>query len=169
MLMLHPAHLPDGPLMAVDPGEKTLGIAVCDAKRTLVTPVTTIQRVKFTPDVQALLKLYDDRKCAGLVVGLPLHMDGGDGRRAQSSRSFVTNLLRLRDLPVVYQDERLSTFAATEALIEAGVKPSARKSYVDAQAAAVILEAALLRIKEGAPRFGGGPDSSGDTSGDTRP
>ncbi|MGJ3230326.1 MAG: Holliday junction resolvase RuvX [Oceanicaulis sp.] len=155
MLMLHPAHLPAGPLMAVDPGDKTLGIAVCDAARTTVTPVTTIQRVKFTPDVEALLKLYDARKCAGLIVGLPLHMDGGDGRRAQSARSFVTNLLRLRDLPVAYQDERLSTFAATEALIEAGVKPSARKGFVDAQAASVILEAALLRIKQGAPRPAG--------------
>jgi putative Holliday junction resolvase len=166
MLMLHPAQLPSGALMAVDPGEKTLGIAVCDAARSLVTPVTTIQRVKFTPDAQALLKLYDERKCAGLIVGLPLHMDGGNGKRAQSSRSFVTNLLRLRDLPVAYQDERLSTFAATEALIEAGVKPSARKAYVDAQAAAVILEAALLRIKEGAPRFGGDP---GDTAGGDTP
>lgn len=158
MLMLHPAHLPDGPLMAVDPGDKTLGIAVCDSARTTVTPVTTIKRVKFTPDAEALLRLYDERGCKGLVVGLPLHMDGGDGRRAQSSRSFVTNLLRLRDLPVAYQDERLSTFAATESLIEAGVKPSARKDFVDAQAAAVILEAAIMRIKEGAPR----PDGTGD-------
>lgn len=155
--------------MAVDPGDKTLGIAVCDRARTTVTPVTTIQRVKFTPDAQALLKLYDDRKCAGLIVGLPLHMDGGDGKRAQSSRSFVTNLLRLRDLPVAYQDERLSTFAATEALIEAGVKHADHKAFVDAQAAAVILEAALLRIKEGAPRFGGDPEETpgSDSSGDT--
>lgn len=138
--------------MALDPGSKTLGIAVCDAARTVVTPVTTIQRVKFTPDAEALLALYDERDCKGLIVGLPLHMDGGDGRRAQSARSFVTNLLRLRDLPVAYQDERLSTFAATESLIEAGVKPSLRKSMVDAQAAAVILDAALGRIREGAPR-----------------
>jgi putative Holliday junction resolvase len=158
MIFLHPALLPAGPLMAVDPGSKTLGIAVCDAARTVVTPVTTIQRVKFTQDAEALLALYDARKCAALIVGLPLHMDGGDGKRAQSSRSFATNLLRLRDLPIVYQDERLSTFAATEYLIEAGVKPSLRKSMVDAQAAAVILQAALERIKEGAPKpENGGP------------
>lgn len=158
MIFLHPALLPAGPLMAIDPGSKTLGVAVCDAARTVVTPVTTIQRVKFTADAQALLALYDDRKCAGLVIGLPLHMDGGDGKRAQSSRSFATNLLRLRDLPIVYQDERLSTFAATESLIEAGVKPSQRKAMVDAQAAAVILEAALGRIAEGVPRSeDGGP------------
>lgn len=152
MIFLHPALLPDGPLMAIDPGSKTIGVAVCDGARRVVTPVTTIERVKFTPDAQALLSLYDARSCAGLIVGLPLHMDGGDGRRAQSSRSFVTNLLRLRDIPVAYQDERLSTFAATEALIEAGVKASDHKAMVDAQAAAVILDSALERIQEGAPR-----------------
>lgn len=152
MIFLHPALLPDGPLMAIDPGTKTLGVAVCDGARSVVTPVTTIERVKFTPDAQALLKLYDERKCTGLVVGLPLHMDGGDGRRAQSARSFVTNLLRLRDLPVVYQDERLSTFAAGEALLEAGIKHADHKAVIDAQAAAVILQSALERIAEGAPR-----------------
>jgi len=135
--------------MAIDPGTKTLGVAVSNSERTLVTPLTTIKRVKFTPDAEALLALYDERECAGLIVGLPLHMDGGDGRRAQSSRSFVTNLLRLRDLPVAYQDERLSTFAATESLIDAGVKPSHRKDFVDAQAAAVILESAIGRINQG--------------------
>lgn len=149
MIFLHPALLPDGPLMAVDPGSKTLGIAVCDAARTVVTPLTTILRIKFTADATTLLELFDQRQCRGLIVGLPLHMDGGDGRRAQSSRSFVTNLLRLRDLPVAYQDERLSTFAATESLIEAGVKPSLRKSKVDSQAAAVILESAIGRIRDG--------------------
>lgn len=149
MLFLDPALLPAGPLMAIDPGTKTLGVAVSNTDRTLVTPLTTIQREKFTKDAEALLALYDARGCKGLIVGLPLHMDGGDGRRAQSSRSFVTNLLRLRDLPVAYQDERLSTFAATESLIEAGVKPSHRKDFVDAQAAAVILESAIARINQG--------------------
>jgi putative Holliday junction resolvase len=151
MLMLHPAFLPKGPLMSVDQGEKTLGLAVCDAARTLVTPLTTILRTKFTYDAEELFALYDERKCIGLIMGLPVHMDGGDGRRAQSARSFVTNLLRLRDIPVAYQDERLSTFAATEALIDAGVKPSHRKSKVDSQAAAIILEGALARIAEGPP------------------
>ena len=149
MLMLDPAHLPAGPLMGVDPGSKTLGLAVCNAERTVVTPLETILRTKFTHDAAALFELYDERRCTGLVVGLPLHMDGGDGRRAQSARSFVTNLLRLRDLPVVYQDERLSTFAAMERLAEADVKPSQRKDRVDAQAAALILEAAIRRIGEG--------------------
>ncbi|TGY91845.1 MULTISPECIES: Holliday junction resolvase RuvX [Marinicauda] len=147
MLFLDPAHLPAGPLMGVDPGSKTLGIAVCNSARTLVTPLTTIQRTKFTADAQALLALYDERGCTGLVVGLPLHMDGGDGRRAQSSRSFVTNLLRVRDLPVVYQDERLSTFAAGERLLEAGVKHAGHKARIDAEAAAIILSNAIDAIE----------------------
>ena len=158
MIFPHPALFPAGPLMAVDPGSKTLGVAACDAARRVVTPLETILRTKFTFDAKTLLELYDERRCKGLIVGLPLHMDGGDGRRAQSSRSFVTNLLRVRDLPVCYQDERLTTFGATEQLIEAGVKPSKRKDLVDAQAAALILEAAIARAAEGPPKpEDGGP------------
>jgi len=148
MLFSDPAHLPDGPLMAIDPGAKTLGVAVSNSSRTLVTPLTTIRRVKFILDAQILLTLYDERGCAGLVVGLPLHMNGAYGRRAQSSRSFITNLLRIRDLPVVCQDERLSTFTAIQSLAESGIRPSRRKDDVDAQAAAVILEAAIDRIHQ---------------------
>ena len=157
MLFLDLAHLPDGPLMAVDPGSKTLGIAVCDAARTVVTPVETIQRVKFTQDAAALFRLYDERRCRGLIIGLAMHMDGGDGRRAQSARSLATNLLRVRDIPIAYQDERLSTFAAEERLREAGVRPEDFKQYVDAEAAAIILESALARLRGETPA--GGPDA----------
>lgn len=135
--------------MGLDPGSKTLGIAVCNSARTLVTPLTTIQRVKFTQDAEALLALYDEWSCTGLVVGLPLHMDGGEGRRAQSARSFVTNLMRLRDLPVAYQDERLSTFGAAERLLEAGIKHAGHKARIDAEAAAIILAGAIERIEQG--------------------
>lgn len=152
MLFLDLAHLPPGPLMALDPGSKTIGVAVSDSARTMASPVETIERTKFTADAARIFELYDARSCKGLIIGLPLHMDGGDGRRAQSARSLATNLLRLRDIPVVYQDERLSTFAATERLVEAGVKPSRRKDFVDAQAAAIILEAALNGLRARASR-----------------
>ena len=148
MLFLDVAQLPDGPLMAVDPGAKTLGLAVCDAARTTVTPLTTIQRIKFTQDAAELFKLFDERDCKALIIGLPVHMDGGDGRRAQSARALATNLLRLRDIAIAYQDERLSTFAAEERLREAGVRPQDVKRHVDAQAAAIILESALKRIAD---------------------
>ncbi len=157
MLFLDLAHLPDGPLMAVDPGSKTLGVAVCDAARKVVTPVETIQRVKFTRDAEALFTLYDARRCRGLIIGLPMHMDGGDGKRAQSARSLATNLLRLRDIPIAYQDERLSTFAAEERLREAGVRPEDFKRYIDAEAAAIILESALAALRGEAT--GGGPEA----------
>lgn len=147
MLFLDLAHLPPGPLMAVDPGSKTLGIAVCDSNRRVVTPLTTIERTRFTEDAQRLFALYDERKCRGLVIGLPLHMDGGDGRRAQSARSLATNLLRIRDIPIAYQDERLSTADADERLAEAGVPVWERKPMIDAEAAAVILESALAYIE----------------------
>ena len=151
MLFMNPAHLPPGPLMAVDPGSKTLGIAACNSDRTVVTPVTTIKRVKFTRDAEALLRLYDERQCAGLIVGLPLHMEGGEGGRAQSARSLVTNLLRVRDIPVAFQDERLSTVAAEDRLIEAEIPAGKRKDMIDAEAAAGILQAALDTIAGSAP------------------
>ncbi|WP_019962150.1 Holliday junction resolvase RuvX [Woodsholea maritima] len=141
--------LPPGPLMGVDVGSKTLGLAVCNRDRTLVSALETIWREKFTPDAQKLLSLYDERACQGLVIGLPISMDGGDSRSAQSARSFATNMLRLRDLPIVFQDERLSTFAATERLIEAGVKPSHRKARLDGEAAAIILQGALDALHQG--------------------
>lgn len=149
MLFMDITHLPDGPLMAVDHGEKTLGLAVCNTARTVVTPLATIWRKKFTEDATQLLDLFEDRKCKGLIMGMPVHMDGGDGARAQSARSFVTNLLRIKDIPVAYQDERLSTFEATERLIQAGHDPSDIKDMLDSQAAAVILEAAIRRINGG--------------------
>jgi len=160
MLFLDLLHLPPGPLMAVDPGSKTLGIAVCDSERTVVTPLTTIERTKFTEDAGKLFALYDERKCRGLIIGLPLHMDGGDGRRAQSARSLATNLLRIRDLPIAYQDERLSTAEANERLAEAGVPIWERKPVIDAEAAAVILESALAQIARRRAEAAGGIDPS---------
>lgn len=151
MIFLHPALLPKGPLMALDPGTRTIGVAACNSDRTLVSPIETIERTKFSEDAARIFKLYDERACKGLIIGLPLHMDGGDGRRAQSARSLATNLLRLRDLPIAYQDERLSTFEAGETLSEAGIPIYRHKEMIDAEAAAVILEDALLRIAEGVP------------------
>lgn len=151
MLFLHPALLPKGPLLALDPGTRTIGVAACNSERTLVSPVQTIERAKFSEDAARIFRLYDERDCKGLIIGLPLHMDGGDGRRAQSARSLATNLLRIRDIPIAYQDERLSTFEAGEQLSEAGIPIHRHKEMIDAAAAAIILQDALLRIAEGVP------------------
>lgn len=134
--------LPDGALLALDPGSKTIGVAVASASG-VVTPVETIHRTKFTADAQRVFALYDEFGCVGLVIGLPVNMDGSHGPRAQSSRSLGTNLLRLRDIPVAYEDERLSSQEAEERLIATGMRREQREKVIDAHAAAVILESAL--------------------------
>ncbi|WP_421786375.1 Holliday junction resolvase RuvX [Hyphobacterium sp.] len=133
----------DGPLLALDPGEKTIGVAVSNAARTVITPVETIRRMKFTADAKRIFALYDEFGCTGLVIGWPLNMDGSVGPRAQSAKALGTNLKRLREIPVRYQDERLSSDKAEERLRAAGKKRDEIDRVVDAHAAAIILEDAI--------------------------
>jgi putative Holliday junction resolvase len=147
MALIDLEDLPQGPILALDPGSKTIGVAACGATRGLATPVETIQRTKFTHDAARIFKLYDERKAVGLVIGLPFNMDGTEGARAQSSRALARNLLGLRDIPILFQDERLSTFEATEALISAGMRRERRKEVIDAHAAANILRSLLDRLE----------------------
>ena len=147
MALIDLSDLPQGPILALDPGSKTIGVASCGATRGLATPVETIQRTKFTHDAARIFQLYDERKAVGLVIGLPYNMDGTEGARAQSSRALARNLLGLRDIPILFQDERLSTFEATEALISAGMRRDRRKEVIDAHAAANILRSVLDRLE----------------------
>tara|TARA_R110000868_G_scaffold323066_2_gene584015 strand:- start:4116 stop:4565 length:450 start_codon:yes stop_codon:yes gene_type:complete len=147
MALIDLSDLPQGPILALDPGSKTIGVAACGATRGLATPVETIQRTKFTHDAARIFQLYDERKAIGLVIGLPYNMDGSEGARAQSSRALARNLLGLRDIPIIFQDERLSTFEATEALISAGMRRERRKEVIDAHAAANILRSVLDRLE----------------------
>ncbi|MEP3074216.1 Holliday junction resolvase RuvX [Maricaulis sp.] len=140
--------LPNGPLIALDPGTKTIGVASSGASRGLATPVETIVRTKFTADAERIFALYDERNAVAIVMGLPVNMDGSEGPRVQSVRALARNLLRLRDIPVVFQDERLSTFEAEEKLIAAGVRRDRRKAVIDAHAAANILQSALDRLAQ---------------------
>ena len=147
MALIDLADLPQGPLLALDPGSKTIGVAACGASRGLSTPVETIQRTKFTHDAARIFHLYDERKAVALVIGLPYNMDGSEGARAQSSRALARNLINLRDIPVLLQDERLSTFEAEEALIAAGMRRERRKQVIDAHAAANILRSVIDRLE----------------------
>ena len=133
-------------LMGVDLGTKTIGLAISDVERRIATPLETIRRVKFTPDAQRLLQLFDQHAIAALVVGLPLNMDGSEGPRVQSTRSFVRSLTALRPLTIVYWDERLSTAAVTRSLIEQDASRAKRAEVVDRMAAAYILQGALDRL-----------------------
>ncbi len=136
-----------GRLMGLDLGEKTIGIAVSDPGHMIATPITTIRRSKFTEDAKHLLKLVDERHVAGLVIGLPLNMDGSEGPRCQSVRQFASNLAKLRDMPMMFWDERLSTVAVTRDMISADLSRAKRAKIVDESAAAFILQGALDSLK----------------------
>ena len=143
---------PNRALIGLDFGEKTIGIAISDLRRTVATPTDIIRRVKFTEDAGRLLDLVQARDIHGLVLGLPLNMDGSEGPRVQSTRAFARNLTRLTDLPICFWDERLSTVAAERALLEADTSRKRRKEVIDAVAAGYILQGALDRMTYLAPR-----------------
>ena len=132
-----------GALIGLDLGTKTIGVASSDPDRRLATGVETIARKTFTADAARLLALADERKAAGFVLGLPLNMDGSEGVRAQSTRSFARNLARLTDLPIALWDERLSTAAVERSLIDNDVSRTKRAAIVDEHAAIFILHGAL--------------------------
>lgn len=135
-----------GALAGLDLGDKTIGVAVSDLRRSVATPALVIRRTKFTADAAALLALLSEREVCGIILGLPLNMDGSEGPRAQSTRAFARNLERLTERPVTFWDERLSTVAAERALLEADASRKRRKEVIDAVAAGYILQGALDRL-----------------------
>lgn len=130
----------------LDLGDKTIGVAISDLRRSVATPVEVIRRVKFTADATRLMALLTGRGVAGILFGLPLNMDGSEGPRVQSTRAFARNLTGLTDLPIFYWDERLSTVAATRALLEADTSRKRRAEVIDQVAAGYILQGALDRM-----------------------
>jgi putative Holliday junction resolvase len=139
-------------LLGLDIGAKTIGLAISDPGLAVASPVETIRRGKrFAEDAKALLELIDGRGVGGLILGLPLNMDGTEGPRCQSVRAFAENLLKIRDLPLAFWDERLSTAAINRFLIdEADMSRKRRSQVVDKMAAAYILQGALDAMREGA-------------------
>ena len=133
-------------IFGLDFGEKTIGVATSDLRRVVATPIMVIRRVKFTLDAAQLLKMVAERNIAGLILGLPRNMDGSEGPRAQATRAFARNLSGLSDLPISYWDERLSTVAATRALLEADTSRKRRNEVIDQVAAGYILQGALDRL-----------------------
>ncbi|MCC6863280.1 MAG: Holliday junction resolvase RuvX [Rhodobacteraceae bacterium] len=137
---------PERAIAGLDFGEKTIGVAICDLRRSVATPLEVIRRIKFTLDAATLLALCKQRSIYGLVFGLPLNMDGSEGPRVQATRAFARNLSRLTELPITYWDERLSTVAAERSLIEADISRKRRKEVIDQVAAGYILQGALDRM-----------------------
>ena len=136
----------DAAIAGLDLGDKTIGVAVSDRLRSVATPLETIRRSKFTADAARLLDIARARNLGGLVLGLPYNMDGTEGPRCQSTRAFARNLSRLTDLPIGYWDERLSTIAATRALLEADTTRKRRSQVIDHVAAGYILQGMLDRL-----------------------
>src|ERR1700761_7916566 len=134
-------------LLGVGLGEKTLGLALSDTSLSIATPMQTLKRGKFAADAAALDIIISAQGVGGLVVGLPLNMDGTDGPSAQSARAFGRNWANRSPLPVVFQDERLSTSAVTRTLLEADASRRRRDELVDKMAAAYILQGALDRLR----------------------
>jgi putative Holliday junction resolvase len=136
------AAVPGGKLAGLDVGTKTIGVALCDAMWSFAGPSDTIQRTKFTNDLNQLKAFVEEQDIQGLVVGLPLNMDGSDSPRTQSVRAFARNLSPLA-LPILLWDERWSTQAVERAMIEADVSRARRAEKIDALAAAHILQGAI--------------------------
>lgn len=141
--------LPEGaPVAAIDPGTKTIGLAVSDRGLSFAHPRPVIMRRKFGLDAAALLDALAREKAGALAIGLPVNMDGSEGPRAQASRAFARNLERLTDLPLVFWDERLSTVAAERTLIEMDFSRKRRAIKIDSAAAAFILQGVLDRLHQ---------------------
>ncbi len=138
-------------LLGLDLGEKTIGIALSDTLLSVATPMQTLKRGprkgQFAADATRLDIIISEQGVGGLVVGLPLNMDGSDGPSAQSARAFGRNWAGRSALPVVFQDERLSTSAVTRTLLEADASRRRRADVVDKMAAAYILQGALDRLR----------------------
>lgn len=137
---------PMRPVLGLDLGTETIGVAVSDGFRRVATPLETIRRKKFTLDAGKLLAIAEHREIAGIVLGLPLNMDGSEGPRAQSTRAFARNLGGVTHLPLTFWDERLSTVAAERALLEADTTRKRRAEVIDHVAASYILQGALDRM-----------------------
>lgn len=134
-------------IAGLDLGTKTIGLAVSDISLRLANPRTLIKRTKFTKDAEALMTFLDVEHVFAIVIGLPLNMDGSSGPRAQATRAFIRNILAIRDIPVVFWDERLSTVAAERSLIEQDMSRKKRAERIDSAAATFILQGALDRLQ----------------------
>ena len=135
-----------GAIAGLDLGTVTIGVAVSDVMRSVATPLETIKRKKFGLDAAKLLEITTHRLVTGLVLGLPMNMDGSEGPRCQATRAFARNLEKLTPLPITFWDERLSTVAAERALLEADTSRKRRAEVIDHVAAGYILQGMLDRM-----------------------
>ena len=135
-------------LLGLDIGKKTIGLALSDKSLAIASPVKILWRRKFTPDVHSIFELVDQEEVGAMVLGWPANMDGSVGPRCDSVRDFAHAMMRIRDIPVVFQDERLSTQAVERAMVEADMTRAKRVQRRDALAAVWVLQSALDRLHD---------------------
>lgn len=140
---LRPLLAPGARLLGLDVGTKTIGLALSDTRLSIASPLDTIRRAKFKDDMAALAAMIAKHGVGGLIVGLPLRLDGKDGPRTQSVRQFAKNVLAVRDLPLAFWDERMSTLAVERDMIAADLTRQRRAAIVNRAAAAYILQGFL--------------------------
>ncbi len=136
-------------ILGLDLGTRTIGLALSDVGHTIATPFDTIRRTKLKPDIGQLLGVIADQGVGALVLGLPVNMDDSEGPRCQATRQFATDLLKALDMPLAFWDERLSSYAAEAASLEADVSAKRRAEIIDKVAAAVILQGYLDFLSPG--------------------
>jgi len=127
-------------LLGLDIGEKTIGLALSDTELNIASADETIKRKKFTKDAEILKSKIEEFDVGGLVIGLPLELNGNEGKKCQSVRQFGRNFQKLFEIPIFFQDERFSTVAAEETLLEADMSREKRKEVIDKVAASYILQ-----------------------------
>ena len=137
----------NGPLIGFDLGTKTIGVAVSDISRTIATPITIIKRKKFLEDLEKIKDLEKQYPFVGIILGLPLNMNGTEGPRCQSTRSFAKKLSQITNHHICLWDERLSTIAAEKSLISSDISRKSRSQIIDKIAACYILQGFLNRLK----------------------
>ena len=139
-------------LLGLDVGKKTIGLAMSDRGLKIASPLKILHRTKFTPDATTLLKMIDAESIGGLVLGWPVNMDGSTGPRCDSVRDFAHALLERRDIPIAFQDERMSTRAVESAMVAADLTRAKRAARRDALAACWILQSALDLVNDSQTR-----------------
>ncbi len=135
-------------ILGLDVGENTIGLAISDVRRSIATPLTTINRKKFSKDIEQLKAIVLEHKICGLVIGYPINMDGSNGRRVQSLRTFVSNISKHIYLPMLFWDERMSTMAVERMMLEADMSRARRAELVDKLAASYMLQGYLDKARE---------------------
>lgn len=139
-------------ILGLDVGTKTIGLALSDVTRTIASPHATIRRRRFRDDLAEMKRVIAAQNVGGLVVGLPVNMDGSEGPRCQSVRQFAANLRERVDIPLAFWDERLSTVAVERTMLDADLSRRRRGQIVDKLAAAYILQGALDSLTRDRPR-----------------